>query len=223
MFVSQLSLQRPIVSAFLIALLISFTSSPASSHNITFKTNYLNPGAGPGMILDQSSASPARIFKYVEDDLYATAIRDINSESHYHLFGDGLLMGGDSEGVTFTFGGMSPTLRFDVESVEIVELGSYPTFFTPFSGTTAGTPLQVTSTGIINFDPSAWTGLSSFTATFLTPRPEGLDARLVMTDLDVHPSSVPEPSTIALFGTGLAGLWFLRKKKVCETSNSQNT
>ena len=146
--------------------------------------------------------------------MFATAIRDLDSESHYHLFGNGIVIGGDSEGVRFTFGGPNPTAPFNVESLEVLELGTTPTFFTPFMGSTAGPSSQVTSTGLFNFDPNAWSGVSHFIASFDTPLP-GTGARLVFTNLDVHQAEnapVPEPSTFGLFGMGFAGLWYLRRK-----------
>ena len=199
-----------------IVALVVLTSSPAMSHNITFDTDFENPGAGPGTILDQSAISPARIFQYSEDDVYATAIRDLDSESHYHLFGNGILIGGDSEGVRFTFGGPNPTTSFNVESLEVLELGTTGTFFTPFMGSIAGPSSQVTGTGTFNFDENDWSGISHFIASFETPLP-GSGARLVFTDLDLHQvetNPIPEPSTFGLFGIGLAGLWYLRRKQL---------
>ena len=201
--------------ALTITAMVALTAAPVLAHNITFNTDFNDPTAGPGTILDQSSISAARIFQYTEDDVFATAIRNISSESHYHLFGNGIVIGGDSEGVQFTFGGPTPTTLFNVESLEVLELGSINTFFTPFMGSSAGTPAQVTSTGIFNFDENAWSGISHFTASFQTPLP-GSGARLVFTNLDLHQtetSPVPEPSTLGLFGLGFAGLWYLRKKK----------
>ncbi len=192
-----------------------FITAPALAHNITFNTDFNDPAAGPGTILEQSAMSAARIFQYTEDDVYATAIRDISSESHYHLFGNGIVIGGDSEGVAFTFGGPTPTTSFNVESIEVLELGSINTFFTPFMGSTAGTPAQVTSTGTLNFDENAWSGISHFIASFETPLP-GTGARLVFTNLDLHQGEtnpVPEPGTLGLFGIGLAGLGLLRYRK----------
>ena len=207
--------QQTLGLTLIIPILILSIYSPAMSHNITFNTDFANPGAGPGTILDQSSINAARIFQYTEDDVFATAIRNLSSESHYHLFGNGIVIGGDSEGVQFTFGGPTPTTLFNVESLEVLELGSINTFFTPFMGSLAGTPAQVTSTGIFKFDENAWSGISHFTASFQTPLP-GNGARLVFTNLDLHQTEtrpVPEPSTLGLFGLGLAGLWCIRKKK----------
>ena len=198
-----------------ISSILLLTSSPAMSHNITFNTDFANSGAGPGTILDQSAVNAARIFQYTENDVFATAIRDLDAESHYHLFGNGIVIGGDSEGVRFTFGGPNPTTPFNVESLEVLELGTTPTFFTPFIGSTAGPASQVTSTGLFNFDPNAWSGVSHFVASFDTPLP-GAGARLVFTNLDLHQAEnapVPEPSTFGLFGMGFASLWYLRRKK----------
>ncbi len=217
MFLDSRPTQRSLGLVLIILVLFALTS-PAMSHNITFNTDFANPGAGPGMILDQSSVSPARIFQYTEDDVFATAVRDLSSESHYHLFGNGIVIGGDSEGVKFTFGGPDPTTPFNVESLEVLELGTVDTFFTPFMGSTAGMSAQVTSTGLFNFDPNAWSGISHFTASFETPLP-GTGARLVFTNLDLHQAQtntapVPEPSTFSLFGIGFAGLWYLRRRRV---------
>ena len=201
-----------------IVALVVLISPPAMSHNITFDTDFANPGAGPGTILDQSAMSDARIFQYTEDDVFATAIRVLDSESHYHLFGNGIVIGGDSEGVRFTFGGPNPTTPFNVESLEVLELGTINTFFTPFMGSTAGPSSQVTSTGAFNFDENAWSGISHFIAAFETPLP-GSDARLVFTNLDLHQAEtnpIPEPSTFGLWGIGLAGLWYLRRKKLAQ-------
>ncbi|MGB0910267.1 MAG: PEP-CTERM sorting domain-containing protein [Nitrospirales bacterium] len=198
-----------------IACVISTT--PALAHNITFNTNFSDPTAGPGMILEQSTVSAARIFQYVEDDLYATAIRNTDPESHFHLFGNGIVIGGDSEGVAFTFGGPTPTTPFNVESLEVLELGTVNTFFTPFMGSTAGTPVQVTSTGLFNFNENAWNGISHFIASFETPGP---GSRLDFTNLDLHQAEtapVPEPGTIGLFGIGLVGLGLMRYRKNAKT------
>ena len=201
-----------------IVAFVVLISSPAMSHNITFDTDFNNPAAGPGTILDQSAVNAARIFQYSEDDVFATAIRDLDSESHYHLFGNGIVIGGDSEGVIFTFGGPTPTTPFNVESLDVLELGTIDTFFTPFMGSTAGPSSQVTSTGIFNFDENDWSNISHFTASFATPLP-GSGARLVFTDLDLHQAEsnpIPEPSTFGLWGIGLAGLWYLRRKTLAK-------
>ena len=192
-------------------------SSPALAHNITFNTNFEKPDEGPGTILSQSTISASRIFQYTEDDIYATAIRDSAPEAHFHLFGNGIVIAGDSNGAIFTFGGPTPTTPFNVKSLDVLTLGDANTFFTPFMGNSAGTQTQVNSTGLFNFDPSAWSGISHFVAGFDTPNP-GDQARLVFTDLNVHqadasPAPVPEPGTIGLFGIGLAGLGLLRYRK----------
>ena len=202
-----------------ISALILLTSSPAMSHNITFNTDFANPGAGPGTILEQSAVNAARIFQYTEHNAFATAIQNLDSESHFHLFGNGIVIAGDSEGVNFTFGGPTSTTPFDVKSLEVLELGDINTYFTPYVGSMAGPQAQVTSTGLFNFDPNAWSGVSRFSATFENPRPTTGTARLAFTNLNVHPSQhdhhapVPEPTTFGLFGMGFAGLWYLRRKK----------
>ena len=184
-------------------------------------TDFVGTPPQPGTILEQSTDSAARIFKYEENSIFATAIRDVNPESHYHLFGAGLLAGGDGEGVVFTVGGMNPTLQFDVLSLDIaaldLELNSGETvnaFLTPFFGSTIGsnpgTGLAITNTGFIDFDPNHWSGVTHFIAAYDTPRP-GSGVGVTMKNLQVN--AVPEPSTIGLFGTGLAGLWWLRRRK----------
>ncbi|GJL49891.1 MAG: hypothetical protein NPIRA01_11180 [Nitrospirales bacterium] len=208
-----------------ITLLLSLVATtPVFAHGITFKTDFNDPTAGPGTILDQSSISPSRIFQYTENDVYATAIRDLDAESHFHLFGDGLVMAGDSEGVRFTFGGANPTTPFHAFSVDVTELGTVDTLFTPFMGTTAGPSSLIAGTGLFTFDENAWSGISSFTATFGNPLP-GETARLVLTDLNVHqaetnPNPVPEPGTLGLFGAGLIGLGLLRYRKKSAGSSS---
>lgn len=201
---------RTIRSVVFTAIIFSgLWSTSALGHNITFTTDFENPTAGPGTIIESDGA---RIFKYVEDDLYATAIQKLDATSHYHLFGNGLVIGGDSEGVQFTFGGMEPTLLFNAESVEVLELGTIPVSFIPFSGGAAGPATPVTTTGTLNFDHDDWSGISHFIAEFETPLP-GEGARLVLTNLDVHPAPVPEPSTMVLLGTGLAGLVAFRYRR----------
>ena len=93
----------------------------ALAHDISFDTDY-QTGLGDGEILSQGNPELARIFTYREDDVYATAIPFTVPQaapSHFHLFDEatlgvtvdiiGLLMGDDASGVTFTFGGESPT------------------------------------------------------------------------------------------------------------------
>ncbi|GJL55754.1 MAG: hypothetical protein NPIRA02_28860 [Nitrospirales bacterium] len=203
----------------LISCTFLFCTTPVFAHGISFKTDFNDPTAGPGMIVEQSTISPARIFQYTENSVYATAIRDTDPESHFHLFGDGLLMAGDSEGVRFTFDGPNPTTPFDVFSVDVTELGTVDTLFTPFTGSTAGPSSLIPGTGSFTFDPNAWHGISSFTATFGNALP-GETSRLVLTNLNVHqaestpnPNPVPEPGTLGLFGIGILGLGLLRYRK----------
>ncbi|GJL63799.1 MAG: hypothetical protein NPIRA04_24530 [Nitrospirales bacterium] len=214
MFVST---PRWLTSLCIATFLCVVYTTPLFAHGITFKTDFNDPTAGPGTILDQSSISPARIFQYTENDVYATAIRDVDAESHFHLFGEGLVMAGDSEGVRFTLGEPNPTTPFNVFSVDVTELGTVNTLFTPFMGTTAGPSSLIAGTGLFTFDPNAWSGISSFTATFGNSLP-GQTANLVLTDLNVHqaetnPNPVPEPGTLGLFGAGLIGLGLLRYRK----------
>lgn len=198
-------------SPCLISCTLLFFTTPLFAHGIGFKTDFNDPTAGPGMILDQSSISPSRIFQYAENSVYVTAIRDIDPESHFHLFGNGLVMGKDSEGVRFTFGGASSTTAFDVFSVDITTLGTVDTLFTPFKGSTAGPSSLISGTGPFTFDPSDWRGISSFTATFGNA-PPGQTSLLVLTDLSVHQAqnSIPGPGTFSLFGIGLLGVGLMR-------------
>ena len=207
--------QQSLGLALTIVVMVALTAAPTLAHNITFNTDYLNPTAGPGDILDQDPNNLARIFQYTEDDVFATAIRVTDPDSHFHLFGKGIVIGGDSEGVQFTFGGPTPTTLFNVESLEVLDLGTTDTFFTPFMGNIAGPSAQVSSLGIFDFDPSAWSGISHFTASFGTPTTTDVTL-LNFTNLDLHQAEtnpVPEPGTLGLFGVGLAGLGFLRYRK----------
>ena len=205
----------------------------ATPLTITFDTDF-NTGTGAGTIVDQDPSALARIFKYEEKGLFATAISfnvpdPDEPPSHYHLFDSAtldvgvdniaLLMGDDSAGIQYTFGGMSPTTPFDVRDVDIFQVGEDEdftgnVFFRSFRGSQQVGEILLSQgfTGSPNFDPAEWNNITHFTTTFGTSGaepPEG--GRLVMDNLRVKP--IPEPATIGLFGIGLAGLWFLRRKK----------
>ena len=200
---------------------------------ITFDTNF-ETGIGQGTIVDQDPNALARIFKYKEKGVFATAIPFTQSEpdeapSHYHMFDAatlgvgvdniGLLMGDDSSGVQFTVGGMSPTTPFNVKNLEIFQVGEDEefdgtVFLRSFRGSEQAGEILLSQgfTGSPTFDGAEWNNITHFTATFGVPGaepPEG--GRLVIDNLQVKP--VPEPSTIGLLGLGLAGLLFLRRKR----------
>ena len=194
---------------------------------VTFDTDFTT-NVGAGNIVNQGNPELARIFTYEEQGVFASAIPFTNPDpneapSHYHLFDEtilpgvdtiGLLMGDDAGGVSFTVGGMTPTTPFDVLSLNVVQVGPPNVFLRSFrNGAQIGEiTLMEGFSGSPPFDSAQWRGITHLTATFGVPgeeAPEG--GRLVLDNVQVNP--VPEPSTIGLFGTGLAGLWWLRRKK----------
>lgn len=201
--------------------------SHAVSTTVTFDTDFMT-GVGAGEIVSQGPPPNelARIFNYRENSVYATAIPFSNPNapepSHFHLFNQttlpgvdniGLLMGDDASGVSFTVGGMNPTIPFDVLGVNVVEVGTPDVFLRSFrNGSQLGEiTLNAGFTGSPIFNSTEWGDITRFTATFGmpgAPPPDG--GRLVLDNLQVN--AVPEPATIGLFATGLAGLWSLRRK-----------
>ena len=195
---------------------------------VTFDTDFTT-NVGAGNIVNQGNPELARIFTYEEQGVFASAIPFTNPDpneapSHYHLFDEtilpgvdtiGLLMGDDAGGVSFTVGGMTPTTPFDVLSLNVVQVGPakcFPSFIpkrrSDWGNHTHGRVFRISAHSI----PHNGGALPSLTATFGVPgeeAPEG--GRLVLDNVQVNP--VPEPSTIGLFGTGLAGLWWLRRRK----------
>ena len=206
--------------------------SHAVPTTVTFDTDF-NTGLGAGNIISQGDPEKVRIFSYRENGLYASAIPfttpDPNEPpSHYHLLNAttlgvpvdniGLLLGDDSAGIQFTYGGMGPTIPFDVLGLDIFEIGEPGfighAFFRSFIGPTQVGEIILPPgfTGSPMFNTAEWSNITHFTATFGTPGASPPDGgRLVMDNLQVN--AVPEPSTIWLFGIGLAGLWFLRHKR----------
>ena len=218
-----------------LSILFFFTCTLGAAYagTITFDTDF-DTGIGQGTIFDQDPDALARIFKYEEKGVFASAIPFTQSDpqeapSHYHLFDAatlgvgvdniGLLMGDDASGIQFTVGGMSPTTPFNVRNVDIFQVGEDEdftgnVFLRSFRGSQQAGEILLSEgfTGSPSFSASEWNNITHFTATFGVPGaepPEG--GRLVIDNLQVKP--VPEPSTIGLIGLGLAGLWFLRRKK----------
>ena len=187
---------------------------------VTFDTDFMT-NVGAGTIVDQGNPELARIFTYEAQGVFASAIPFTNPDpteapSHDHLFDEtilpgidnvGLLMGDDAAGVSFSVGGMTPTTPFDVLNLKVVQVGPPNVFLRSFrNGAQIGEiTLMEGFSGSPTFDSAQWSGMTRFTATFGVPgeeAPEG--GRLVLDNVQVNP--VPEPSTIGLFGTWLAGL-----------------
>ncbi|WP_146242460.1 hypothetical protein [Acaryochloris thomasi] len=179
--------------------------------NVKFETDF-ETNQGIGTIIEQGDPSVAQIFSYEERNTFFTAAPFVNPSddmSHFHLFNfvaapetnTDLLIGGDSAGLSITFGSPTPSDFFGLENLVVREVreGS-DVVFEGFNGQdSTGTALfnAGTTPGFVALEPAIFGNVNRVDVYYPDAGLGGEapdDAGIIFDDVRIN--SVPEPDAI---------------------------
>lgn len=217
----------PCLSISCISAIISVIApAQAASLNVTFETDF-ETNQGLRNIIDQGDPSATQIFSYEEGNAFFTAapfVNPGNDVSHFHLFNfvaepdtnTDLLIGGDSAGLSITFGNQTPSDFFSLENLVVREVreGS-DVVFEGFNGQdSTGTALfnAGTTPGLVALEPEIFGNVNRVDVYYPDAGlgGEAPDGSGIIFD-DVRINSVPEPSTT--IGSAILCIGLLVKKR----------
>ena len=184
------------------AALITFSDRATFQGAVTGALSFegFNDAFSTGVTQDFPVGGPSAFTVLSADSLGSTTIASLVSEGTRALFLREL------DTITFTFVSAITAFGFDVN-----ELNSGTIDYSDSSGNLLSGAVTPNGSGSTFFGAISDTAFTSFSLTVTggsSGQIWGLDA------LDFGGDSIPEPGTLALFGLGLAGLGFARRRKV---------
>jgi hypothetical protein len=87
-------------------------------------------------------------------------------------------------------------------------------YFTSTSGSGSSSAITQAQAYLTDVTSGAWVADASHTVQYLTANPSGTQNLIYLAATPTTPVATPEPSTVAVFGLGLIGLWAARRRKM---------
>ena len=187
------------------ACALLLVTAPAQAVLIDLNDFFASPAANVSILVDGSSATMS------ENNLFADTLLTNNP-----LFDPNVIIAGVGTILSFDYSGFNPTHLGD-------SFGAY--IINPLDGLSVGAPFEFFTTssasGSVSFDLSALDGqdigleFQLFSNVYNRFHPTIVTVSNVqLLEEVIGPNPVPEPGMMAIFGLGLAGLGFARRRKM---------
>jgi PEP-CTERM motif len=87
-------------------------------------------------------------------------------------------------------------------------------YFTSTGASGSSSAISLAQTYLNDVTGGTWVADASHTVQYLTANPSGTQNLIYLATTPTTPVATPEPSTVAVFGLGLIGLWAARRRKM---------